>query len=109
MAPASIVTCCVTMAADHGDRDWFLLGTIVVDLGSDAASRRVSPYLVAGAGLMHHLFGVGVGRFSTVEGAATGGGGLRVRLTERVDPTTELRLGWEPHLRWTTGVAWRLR
>ena len=99
----------VYMAGPGRDRDLFLTGNVIFDFLQRRAGLRavsVNPYLVAGAGLMHHR-----GEFADVssfEGAWTAGAGARVWLNERVYALGEYRLGWEPHARITgdVGVMW---
>src|SRR5688572_12677480 len=98
----------VYMRGPGFDRDLFLTGNITIDLLLRPASPRrgtVNPFLVAGAGLMRHSDRFGSSTFTSSEGAATGGGGARVWLTDRVYALGEFRLGWEPHYRVTGGVG----
>lgn len=101
----------VYMRGPGFDRDLFLTGNLTVDFlvrppGSRAGS--VSPFLVAGGGLMSHSDRFGPTTYTSYEGAFTGGGGARVWLTDRVYAIGEARIGWEPHTRISggAGVAW---
>jgi hypothetical protein len=94
------------------DRDLFLTGNLTFELlvpPVEARRGTVNPFLVAGAGLMRHSDRFGTTTFAASEGAVTGGGGLRVWLTDRIYALGEFRLGWEPHYRVTGGVGllWR--
>lgn len=68
-----------------------------------------SPFVVAGGGLQHFSVRYGSISYATTEGAFTGGGGVRVWLTDRVYASVEARLGWEPHLRISGGVGVALK
>lgn len=83
------------------DRDLFATGNLTFDVRRPRNGHppRVSPFLVAGAGLGRHSFRFGPLDYSHTEGAFTGGGGVRVWLTDRLYAAAEARLGWEPHLR----------
>lgn len=99
----------VYVSGPGGDRDLFLTGNATFDFRvpeSGPLAGTISPYLVAGGGLMVHR-----SRFPEVsgsEGALTGGVGVRVWITDRVYALGEYRAGWEPHIRANggIGVAW---
>jgi hypothetical protein len=99
----------VYMIGPGDGRELFLTGNVTFDLANAGPGRtgRVTPFLVAGAGLMRHSDGLGGVGFSANEGAVTGGGGVRVWLSPRVYTASEFRIGWEPHIRitGTLGVA----
>ena len=102
----------VYMRGPGSDRDLFVTGNVTFDLLTapvDARRGTVTPFLVAGGGLMRHRDRFGSTTFVSSEGAVTGGGGVRVWLTDRVYALGEFRLGWEPHYRVTggVGVLWR--
>ena len=94
----------VYMIGPGNDRDLFLTGNLIVDF---LVGRPVNPYAVVGGGLMRHSDQFGGRAFSAVEGAWTAGGGVRIRLTDRVSALGEFRVGWEPHVRTTGGVGVR--
>jgi hypothetical protein len=97
------------MIGPGDDRDLFLTGNVTFDLANPGPGRagQVTPFLVAGGGLMRHSNSFGGAAFSATEGAFTGGGGVRVWLSPRVYAGSEFRIGWEPHFRitGTIGVA----
>ena len=99
----------VFMRGPGADRDVFLTANLTYDLTAPrpGAATPVTPFLVAGGGVMWHQTRVGSGVFRSTEGAVTGGGGLRVGVSERVWLGAEARLGWELHYRVaaTIGVA----
>jgi hypothetical protein len=98
----------VYMRGPGTDRDLFVTGNVTFDVvPSNAGRRTVVPFLVVGTGLMRHQSRFGPERFSHTEGAVTGGGGVRVRITDRLYAFGEARGGWEPHLRVTGGVGVR--
>ena len=98
----------VYMRGPGDDRDLFVTGNLTFDLLRPAAGRPVEPFLVIGGGFSRFSDRFGATTFSSVEGAVTGGGGARIRLTERLYALGEFRLGWEPHYRITggAGVKW---
>ena len=97
----------VYMRGPGADRDVFLTGKLV--LYATPAS-RASLYFVADGGMMLHrndFFRTGVEWFK--EGAVSFGGGVRINATDRVYVSPEVRIGWEPHVRATVIVGWRLK
>lgn len=98
----------VYMVGPGRDRDLFLTGNLTFDfLTRGIGPRRgsVNPFLVVGGGFMRHTSRFGPRDFASFEGALTGGGGVRVWISERVHILGECRLGWEPHVRVTGGVG----
>jgi hypothetical protein len=99
----------VYMAGTGDHRDLFLTANVTFDLLSPRIGRagRVTPFLVAGGGLMRSSDRFGSVSFSSTEGAVTGGGGMRAWVTPRVYVASEFRVGWELHFRvtGTVGVA----
>jgi hypothetical protein len=87
------------------DRDLVLLGNVVFDLIRRPA--RVSPYLVAGAGLLRHSNGNGPVTWSGTAVHVGGGPGMTVAITSRTGAFAEWRFGWEPFTRVTAGLAHR--
>jgi hypothetical protein len=83
------------------DRNLMLTGNIVFDAyrltGPD--SRRVTPFVVGGAGLFWGRDQVRNGPFWFSDPAFTAGGGVRARFNERVLAAAEYRIGWELHQR----------
>jgi hypothetical protein len=89
------------------DRDFFATGNVWFDVMGPDPRRRVTPYLVAGGGIMLHYpeFDFLGGPYK--EGAATGGIGFRVAISDRWYVAPEARLGWEAHARVTATVGYR--
>jgi hypothetical protein len=99
----------VYMVGPDSDRDLFFTGKLVFDiLPPRAGGRPVVPYVVADGGFFRHTGRVGTGTFTSHEGAASGGGGVRFWLGDRVYVAPELRVGWELHTRVTATVGFRL-
>ena len=98
----------VHMIGPNTDRNTFVLGSLWIDLGPTPETARVVPYVVLGAGYMHHSHRFPSGRFASGEGSFTAGGGARVRVTDRIYVGGDARIGWELHLRTTAhvGVTW---
>ena len=73
---------------------------------------RVRPYLVAGGGVLHSRFrfpGALRERFSSNEFTGGGGGGLRIRVSDRLWLSPEFRFGWEPIVRITVSAGFTFR
>jgi hypothetical protein len=89
------------------DRDFFATGNLWFDLVRPDPRRHVTPYLVAGGGIMVHYpeFDFLGGPYK--EGAFTGGVGFRIAISERWYVAPEARLGWEAHSRLTATVGYR--
>jgi hypothetical protein len=68
----------------------------------------VTPFVGGGGGFFRNTNRFGASSFSYVEGAFTAGGGARVWLNDRVYAGGVMRLGWEPHTRFTGIVGVRL-
>jgi hypothetical protein len=95
----------VYMRGPGDDRDLFVTGNLTFDLLQPAAGPPVQPFLVVGGGFFRHSDRFGAASFSSFEGAVTGGGGARIRLSDRLYAAGEFRLGWEPHYRVTGGLG----
>lgn len=98
------------------DQDFILQPNLAVDLTSSKG--RVVPYLIAGAGVIHHR-----GRFTTFDfngpspvlrtvntsgtsWTASAGGGVKLFITDRLFVAPEARIGFEPVLRGTISVGY---
>ena len=97
----------VFMKGPGGDRDVFITAKVLVDFMPE---RRASPYFVADGGIMIHRdeFDFRSGPFWSKEGAGSFGGGVRIDITPRLFVAPEFRIGWEPHVRVTGVVGWRM-
>jgi hypothetical protein len=95
------------MRGPGNDRDLFLTGNITYEFGQPNTGGRVVPFVVAGGGFMRHSnkFGQSL-PFSSYEGAAIGGGGVRWYATDRLSIAGDWRLGWELHSRFAGLVAY---
>lgn len=99
------------MIGPGDDRDLFVLGNLTFDFvpQSPGYPSRVSPYLIAGAGLFRHSDRFGNETFASNEGAFAAGGGVRVMLSERAYAAVDARGGWETHLRVTAAIGMAIR
>ena len=86
------------------DRNMMLTGNVVFDV-YPLSSRRVTPFVVGGAGMFWGRDQVRDGPFWFSEPAFTAGGGLRVRVNEQLSAAAEYRLGWELHHRVSASAA----
>jgi opacity protein-like surface antigen len=83
-------------------RDLLVTGNVVFDFvtpRTGAPARPITPYLVAGAGIFSHGQKFAGRTFRSNEGGFTGGGGARIRISDRVYVAPEFRIGWEMHVR----------
>lgn len=89
------------MAGPGADRDLLVTGNVTVDLLAPAGGRprRLTPFLVAGAGLFRNSNDTGARSYSSTEGGVTMGLGVRGRVSDRVTVGADARLGWEMHVR----------
>jgi len=94
----------VLMQGPNDLREVFVTGKMIVDF---MPHRRLSPYLVADAGAMLQGDRFASGPYWSKEGAVSGGGGLRINVTPHVSVAPEVRIGWEPHVRFGAMVTWR--
>ena len=96
------------MVGPGNDRDVFVLGNLIFDFVAPAPGRptRVSPFLIAGAGLFRHSDGFGTRTFTSNSGTFVGGGGVRAFVTDRVYVAPDVRIAAEDlHLRLTVSVG----
>jgi hypothetical protein len=95
------------MVGPQADRDLFVTVKALVDFMPD---RKLSPYFVADGGIMLHRDEIvyRTGPYWAREGAVSFGGGIRVDLSPRMFVAPEIRIGWEPHIRVTAVVGWRM-
>lgn len=90
----------VYMRGPGSDRDLFITGNVTYDFaGRGGRPARVTPFVIAGAGMMRHRSRFGPSTFASTEGAFTAGGGVRVRLRDRLLVGADARCGWELHCR----------
>ena len=75
-----------------------LTGNVTWDVAA-LSGGRVTPFLVVGGGLFQTRQRFGRETFTSREGAFTAGGGVRVRVGDRVTLGVDARMGWEPHVR----------
>ena len=70
-------------------------------------SARVQPYVNGGVGWLGHREAFLTRSFWSTGWTFGGGGGFKIRISDRLFVATEARLGWEPFLRTTVGVGYR--
>jgi Outer membrane protein beta-barrel domain len=89
------------------DRNVLLTGNVVFDLYPmmGSGSRRVTPFVVGGAGIFWGRDQVGNGPFWFSDPAFTAGGGVRARISDNVSAAADYRIGWELHQRIGGSVA----
>ncbi len=80
--------------------DLGLLANIAYDLPSPSA--RVVPYLIVGPGILHTR----QTRFSHTGLFVSGGGGVKVFVSDRWYLAPDFRVGWEPHARFSVGLGY---
>jgi len=85
-----------------------LTGNLTFDIRASSPRPRVTPFLVAGAGLYQTREQLFTGAYTSREGAFTLGGGVRVPVGDRGTVGVEARIGWEAHLRVNAVFGWRL-
>jgi hypothetical protein len=85
-------------------------GNVTYDLlpPTNGRPHRVTPFLVAGAGLFQTRETLLRGDFTSNEGAFTAGGGVRASAGDRLTIGIDTRIGWESHLRVNGFVSFRL-
>jgi hypothetical protein len=76
-----------------------LTGNLTWDLLPATGGGRITPFLVAGAGMFQTHETFFDDSVTSREGAFTAGGGVRARVGDRVSVGVDARLGWEPHVR----------
>lgn len=66
---------------------------------------KVVPYLTIGPGIMY----TNEGRFSNTQLMVSGGGGVKIFLNDRWYVAPDVRIGWEPHARFSVGIGYVVR
>lgn len=91
-------------------RDLMVTGNLWFDFLSPSGGQtpRTTPYVVVGGGLFRHSSKFFGRTFSSTEGSFTAGGGVRVWLGPSVYLAPEMRVGWEPHVRASVTLGFRL-
>ena len=104
------------MYHSRNDKDFVVQPNLAFDLTNPTG--RFVPYLIGGAGLLHHR-----GQFTTVDftspvprtitvttskntWTASGGAGIKMFITDRLFVAPEARIGREPVLRGTVSVGY---
>lgn len=104
----------VYLDGPDGSHDLTITATGTFDLVAPRSDRRVLPFVVFGAGLLRQTSVVGRGpgtpglaSYTSSEGTASGGIGVRVSLSPHWVLAPDVRLGYEPETRLSLAVAWR--
>ena len=93
------------MDGPENDKDFTITGNIAYDL---IQSERLDLYIVGGAGLLHQRDQIGTGpAFSSSEGTANGGAGIKIKLTDRLFVAPEFRMGTEPLFLFTVSLGYK--
>ncbi|MGE3508438.1 MAG: hypothetical protein AB7N65_06095 [Vicinamibacterales bacterium] len=97
------------LRGSHDEYDWTLTGNATIDLIRDTggAAPRIVPYLAFGGGYLRQVTRFGTARFSSGEGTVSGGAGARFSLGRRLFLAPELRVGYEPELRFGASLGFR--
>jgi hypothetical protein len=99
------------MLGPGNDRDLFVLGNMIVELGALQQGRpaRVSPFVIVGAGLFRHSNRFGSSTVTSNSGTFIGGAGVRAFVTDRVYVAPDVRIAVEDlHLRLIVTVGVKL-
>lgn len=94
------------MRAGAHDQDFYVLTNLVYDLETRG---RVTPYLIAGGGVLWHRATFGRSRESVFTSRGwhlDGGAGARIRLGQRWNLASEVRLGIEPFFQVHAGLGY---
>ena len=87
------------------DEDFTITGNIAYDL---IQSERLDFYIIGGAGLINQRDRIGDGpAFSSSEGTASGGAGVKIKFTDRLFVAPEFRLGYEPLYLFTVSLGYK--
>lgn len=93
----------------HSKSDQDVVFTPNVAFDFAGSNRRIKPYVIGGVGVLRHRSLTGRGPFSSNSLSASGGVGVKIFLTRRLFISPEARLGWEPFLRVTGSIGYRLK
>lgn len=86
------------------DRDIVITPTVGYQFRRNA---RVQPYVIGGVGWLIHREVFSGGPYWSTGPSFGGGGGFKVRISDRLFVAPEMRLGWEPALRTTVTIGYR--
>lgn len=100
----------VFMKGPGEDRAFMATGNVTFDLLGPAGGKRprVTPFVVGGAGVFRNRNQFVGGPYAHSEGAFTAGGGVRAFVSDRVYVASDVRIGWELHLRATVSLGVQL-
>jgi hypothetical protein len=90
---------------DSRHYDMIVMPNVVYDFGGS----RVVPYVTGGVGLLRTTDSGFARPFTHNEAAVTGGGGVKLYLTDRWFVAPEARIGFEAHIRLSAGIGYTWR
>jgi len=90
------------MAGPGSDRDFTLIPHVSFDF---LRRQKVQPYVIGGAGWLHHSQKFGPLKFSNNDWVVNGGVGVKVFITPRLFVAPEFRLGFETTVRATGSIG----
>ena len=98
----------VFFRGSNDEYDWTLTGNATIDLVRDTGpmARGFVPYVVVGGGYLRQVTQIGTRRFTSGEGTASVGAGVRLGLGQRAFIAPEIRVGYEPELRFGATLGW---
>lgn len=98
----------IYMRGPGPDKDVVLAGSVSFDVRTDTLKRRAIPYVIANGGLLRHWGEyLPPGKSSATGPYVSFGGGVRIRVSDRVFVAPEYRVGVEPHSRFTVSIGIR--
>ena len=96
----------VFLRGSNDEYDWTLTGNATIDLVRDTAARGFVPYVVVGGGYLRQVTRTGTRRFASGEGTVSACAGVRLGLGQRAFIAPEIRVGYEPELRFGATLGW---
>lgn len=98
----------VFLRGANDEYDWTLTGNATIDLVRDTGPMAPAfvPYVVVGGGYLRQVTQTGTRQFTSSEGTASAGAGVRLRLGQRAFIAPEIRVGYEPELRFGATLGW---
>jgi len=91
------------MVGPGDDRDVVITPTVGYQFRRTA---RVQPYVIGGVGWLIHRELFLTGPYWSTGASFGGGGGFKVKISDRLYVAPEVRLGWEPALRTTVTIGY---
>lgn len=92
------------MRASSRDTDIVFTPNVAFDIVDPR--KKVVPYVIGGVGVLHHRADFGFFQDSSTGWTASGGGGVKIFLTDKLFIAPEARIGWEPLARGTVSIGY---